>query len=90
LLLSGIALLNAVPQSSQKADEGAFSEPHFGQRAANRRPHAEQNFLPVVLSVPHSEHRIILRKPNGSHVFYHQLQETDSYGISWEAAHLSF
>jgi len=49
---------SAAPQSSQNADVGAFSEPHFGQRAANELPHAEQNLLPVVLSVPHFEHFI--------------------------------
>src|SRR5216684_9189943 len=49
---------SAVPQSSQNADEGAFSAPHFGQRLVNGLPHAAQNFLPVVLSVPHFVQRI--------------------------------
>jgi hypothetical protein len=46
------------PQSSQNADEGAFSAPHLGQRPDNRQPHAAQNFLPVALSVPHLIQRI--------------------------------
>jgi hypothetical protein len=41
------------PQSSQNADAGAFAAPHFGQRLDSGLPHAGQNFLPVVLSVPH-------------------------------------
>ena len=44
---------SAVPQSSQNADDGAFSAPHFGQRLDSGLPHAAQNFLLVVLSVPH-------------------------------------
>jgi hypothetical protein len=47
-----------VPQSSQNADEGAFSAPHFGQRRDSWLPHAAQNFLFVVLSVPHLVQRI--------------------------------
>jgi hypothetical protein len=42
-----------VPQSSQNADEGAFSAPHFGHFLDSGLPHAAQNFLLVVLSVPH-------------------------------------
>jgi hypothetical protein len=49
-----------VPQSSQNADEGAFSAPHLGQRLDNGLPHAAQNFLFVVLSVPHLVQRIAL------------------------------
>src|SRR4051812_26481692 len=51
---------SAVPQSSQNADEGAFSAPHFGQLRDSGVPHAAQNFLLVVLSVPHFEQRISL------------------------------
>lgn len=53
-------LASALPQSSQNADEGAFAAPHFGQRLDSRLPHAAQNFLPVVLSVPHLVQRIVL------------------------------
>jgi hypothetical protein len=49
-----------LPQSSQNADEGAFSAPHFGQRLGSGLPHAAQNFLLVVLSVPHLVQRIAL------------------------------
>src|SRR5216684_1916465 len=58
---------SAAPQSSQNADEGAFSAPHFGQRLARRLPHAAQNFLLVVLSVPHlvQRMRLILRDSDG-------------------------
>ena len=51
---------SAVPQSSQNADEGAFSAPHFAQRLDSELPQAAQNFLPVVLSVPHLLQRIAL------------------------------
>ena len=51
---------SAVPQSSQNADAGAFSAPHFGQRLDNGLPQAAQNFLLVVLSVPHLVQRIAL------------------------------
>ena len=47
-----------MPQSSQNADEGAFSAPHLGQRMESGLPQAAQNFLPVVLSAPHFVHRI--------------------------------
>jgi len=49
-----------VPQSSQNANEGAFSAPHFGQRLDSGLPHPGQNFLFVVLSVPHLVQRIAL------------------------------
>jgi hypothetical protein len=49
---------SAAPQSSQNAEEGAFSAPHFGQRIDNGLPQAAQNFLPVMLSAPHLVHRI--------------------------------
>ena len=49
-----------MPQSSQNADEGAFSAPHFGQRLDSGLPHAAQNFLPLVLSVPQLVQRIPL------------------------------
>ena len=49
---------SAAPQSSQNADEGAFSAPHFGQRRGSGLPHAAQNFLLVVLSVPHLVQRM--------------------------------
>jgi hypothetical protein len=52
--------VSAVPQSSQNADAGAFSAPHFGQRLDSGLPHAAQNFLPLVLSVPHLVQRIAL------------------------------
>src|SRR5258708_1631637 len=54
---------SAAPQSSQNPDEGAFSAPHFGQRRDSGLPHAAQNFLRVVLSVPHlvQRMRLILR-----------------------------
>ena len=48
------------PQSSQNADEGAFSAPHFGHRLDSGLPHVAQNFLPVELSFPHLEQRIAL------------------------------
>src|SRR5216684_1119763 len=51
---------SAAPQSSQNADEGAFSAPHFGQRLDSGLPHAAQNFLFVVLSVPHLVQRMRL------------------------------
>src|SRR5712671_5948730 len=47
-----------VPQSSQNVDDGAFSAPHFGQRLDSGLPHAAQNFLFVVLSIPHLVQRI--------------------------------
>ena len=47
-----------MPQSSQNAEEGAFSAPHFGQRLESGLPQAAQNFLPVVLSVPHFAQRM--------------------------------
>src|SRR5690348_2713765 len=37
---------SAVPQSSQNADEGAFSAPHFAHLRDSGLPHAAQNFLP--------------------------------------------
>src|SRR5208283_3333855 len=37
---------SAAPQSSQNADEGAFSAPHFGHRLEIGLPHTAQNFLP--------------------------------------------
>jgi hypothetical protein len=49
---------SAAPQSSQNADEGAFSAPHFAQLRDSGLPHAAQNFLAVVLSVPQFEQRI--------------------------------
>ncbi len=52
--------VSAVPQSSQNADEGPFSAPHFGQRLDSGLPQAAQNFLLVVLSVPHLVQRIRL------------------------------
>ena len=61
-----------MPQSSQNADEGAFSAPHFGQRLGSGLPHAAQNFLLVVLSVPHLVQRIALPgKPSDSPILYH-------------------
>jgi hypothetical protein len=59
--------MSAVPQSSQNADEGAFSAPHFGQRRDSGLPHAAQNFLLVVLSVPHlvQRMRLILSDSDG-------------------------
>jgi hypothetical protein len=56
---------SAVPQSSQNADDGAFSAPHFGQRPDRGPPQAAQNFLPVVLSVPHLVQRIDSPSPAG-------------------------
>jgi hypothetical protein len=47
-----------VPQSSQNADEGAFSAPHAGQGLESKLPQTAQNFRPVTLSVPHLSHRI--------------------------------
>ena len=47
-----------VPQSSQNADEGALSAPHFGQGLDIGLPQAAQNFLPLVLSVPHLVQRM--------------------------------
>ena len=49
---------NAVPQSSQNADKGAFSAPHVAQGLDNGLPQIAQNFRPVVLPVPHLRHRI--------------------------------
>ena len=49
--------MRGAPQSSQNADDGAFSALHCGHRRASGLPHAAQNFLPVVLSVPHLEQR---------------------------------
>ena len=68
LVTAGAALTaSAVPQSSQNADDGAFSAPHFGQRLGSGLPHAAQNFLLVVLSVPHLVQRIALPgKPSNS------------------------
>ena len=61
-----------VPQSSQNADEGTFAAPHFGQRLDSGLPHAAQNFLFVVLSVPHLVQRITLPgKPSDSPFLYH-------------------
>jgi hypothetical protein len=63
-----------VPQSSQNADDGAFSAPHFGQRLDSGLPHAAQNFLLVVLSVPHLVQRIALP------FFYHPEPSRGSAG----------
>src|SRR5713226_542722 len=49
---------NAVPQSSQNVDKGAFCAPHVEQGLDNGLPQTAQNFRPVVLSVPHLTHRI--------------------------------
>jgi hypothetical protein len=69
---------SAVPQSSQNADEGAFSAPHFGHRLEIGLPHTAQNFLPVLLSVPHFEQRI---DPNrlfrNNAILYHQRSLAD-------------
>jgi hypothetical protein len=66
------ALPSAVPQSSQNADEDAFSAPHFGQRLGSGLPHAAQNFLLLVLSVPHLLQRIALpAEPSDSLFLYH-------------------
>src|SRR5712692_9387340 len=61
----------AAPQSSQNADAGAFCAPHFGQPRDSGLPHAAQNFLLVVLSVPHlvQRMRLILRDSDGSPSF---------------------
>src|ERR1700732_1041395 len=64
--------VSAVPQSSQKADEGAFSAPHFGHLRDSGLPHAAQKFLLVVLSVPHLVQRIALPgKPSDWPFLYH-------------------
>src|SRR5690349_16510156 len=49
---------SAVPQSSQNTDDDAFSAPHCAQLRDSGLPHAAQNFLPVVLSVPQFEQRM--------------------------------
>src|SRR6185437_4667130 len=51
---------SALPQSSQYADDGAFSAPHFAHRLVSGLPQEAQNFRPVVLSVPHFVQRIAL------------------------------
>src|SRR6185312_14370961 len=51
---------SALPQSSQNADEGAFSALQFAHRTDNGLPHAAQNLRPVLLSTPHFEQRIAL------------------------------
>src|SRR3984893_7002475 len=72
-VVAGAAIpASAAPQSSQKADDGAFSAPHFEQRLNRGLPHAAQNFLLVVLSVPHLVQRIALPgKPSDSPFLYH-------------------
>src|SRR3984893_14718985 len=72
-VVAGAAIpASAAPQSSQKADDGAFSAPHFEQRLDRGLPHAAQNFLLVVLSVPHLLQRIaLLGKPSDSLFLYH-------------------
>jgi hypothetical protein len=50
--------VSAEPQSSQNTDESTFSAPHFGHRLEIGLPHAAQNFLLLLLSVPHFEQRI--------------------------------
>ena len=69
-----------MPQSSQNADEGAFSAPHFGQLRDSGLPHAAQNFLLVVLSVPHlvQRMRLILRDSDGSPSFIIQHRAATS------------
>src|ERR1700730_14754290 len=63
----------AAPPSSQNADDGAFSPPHFGQRLDSGLPHAAQNFLLVVLSVAHLVQRIaLLGKTSDWPFLYHQ------------------
>src|SRR5712691_7146569 len=72
---------SAAPQSSQNADEGAFSAPHFGQRLDSGLPHAAQNFLLVVLSVPHLVQRIALPgKPSDRPFLYHPAPARGSCG----------
>jgi len=67
-----------VPQSSQNAEEGAFSAPHFGHRLEIGLPHTAQNFLPVLLSVPHFEQRIDpYRPPQNNAILYHQRPLAD-------------
>src|SRR3984893_16812520 len=58
-VVAGAAIpASAVPQSSQNADDGALSPPHSEQRLDSGLPHVAQNFLLVVLSVPHLVQRI--------------------------------
>jgi len=59
-----------VPQSSQNADEGEFSAPQFEQRRESGLPQAPQNFLPVVLSVPHFVQRIDSLGEQTAHASY--------------------
>ena len=47
-----------MPQSSQNLAAGELSAPHFVQRFDKALPHSGQNFLPLVLSVPHLEQSI--------------------------------
>lgn len=79
-MAAGAALrASALPQSSQNTDEGAFSAPHFGQRAANGPPHTAQNFLLVVLSFPHLVHCIALpRLEAGMSCITRRREQTDS------------
>jgi hypothetical protein len=44
--------------SPQNFAVGVFSAPHCGQPRGSTVPHSEQNFLPVVLSVPQFKQRI--------------------------------
>jgi hypothetical protein len=60
------------PQKRQNRSESVFSAPHFGQRLDGGLPHAAQNFLLVVLSVPHLVQRIALPgKPSDWPSLYH-------------------
>ena len=82
-----------MPQSSQNADEGAFSAPHFAQRWDIGLPHAAQNFLLVVLSVPQLVQRIAIVRARGhSPPLYHwqQAMTTSFARRTNRSTHLAF
>src|SRR5208283_1890012 len=55
-----------------KSGSKAFSEPHFGHLFSKGLPHSAQNFLPVLLSVPHFVQSIASPcRDKGSFLFYH-------------------
>jgi hypothetical protein len=81
---AGMALpASALPQSSQNSDAGAFSELHFGQLFESGLPHAAQNFLPVLLSVPHFEQRIAFYLKERDTLFLNHGARTATIAKAW-------
>jgi hypothetical protein len=48
-----VLVVSVVPHSSQHLDVALLYAAHLGQRLDRGLPHSAQNFLPVLLSVPH-------------------------------------